>query len=231
MCGHCRTIVAGAFVVGGIIGFLTSNLLLNKKYKAAYEEEAERTREAGKRIIKGLKERLEKSEEVYSGTDFDGDIEEYRQHAEMYISSDKAEELAEALEKASDDGDLKLESSLTAQFSEAETEKIPEGKSEEANPEFIPKDIFDCTWPEPYHKGHFWYIKDSNIWMQIDGAKRLPMKEAEAVDILEATMVRELYKKAGAMRKPQKTFYIHYPTDRFICQVDLWQSEPVDSTE
>lgn len=218
MCGHCRTIVAGAFVVGGIVGFLASNVLLNKKYKTAYEEEAERTREAGKRIIKGLKERLEKSEEVYSGTDFDGDIEEYRQHAEMYISSDKAEELAEALEKASDDGDLKLES-----------EKIPEGKSEEANWEFISKDIFDCTWPEPYYRGHLWYIKDSNIWIEKENDQL--MKEADAIEYLGADIVRELYKKAGAMRKPQKSFYIHYPTDRFICQVDLWQSEPVDSTE
>lgn len=205
MCGHCRTIVAGAFVVGGLVGFLASNLLLNKKYKAIYEAESEKTVEAGKRVVKGLKEKLAK----YEATE-----EEYRQMVEEYISDEEAHD---------PQPDFLLK---------AEPEKIPEGKSEEAKstldkpvpPRFITEEEFDCDWPELWNKGYIYYSKDRNQWFQLEGDA--PMNEGDVVDILSAPIVKELYKKAGAMRKEKRSFFVYCGDEHTLWSIDIWRSSP-----
>lgn len=198
MCGHCRTIVAGAFVVGGLVGFLASNVLLNKKYKAIYEAESEKTVEAGKRVVKGLKEKLAK----YEATE-----EEYRQKTEEYIS------------------EVNVEVEAEVEVAETESEKIPEGKSGEATrpkAEFIKKGEFEDEWPENWHKGCLTYIRDANVWLE----KGEIVNEAGVIQDLGSDILRELYKTAGTMRKPRRTLYVQNWGDMSVWQVDLYQSDP-----
>lgn len=64
MCGNCRAIMAGTFVIGTVVGAVASHIFMRNKLQAAFDEQLESSRAAAKRVIKNLRDKLKESEKV-----------------------------------------------------------------------------------------------------------------------------------------------------------------------
>lgn len=64
MCGNCRAIMAGTFVIGTVVGAVASHIFMKNKLQAAFDEQLESSRAAAKRVIKNLRDKLKESEKV-----------------------------------------------------------------------------------------------------------------------------------------------------------------------
>lgn len=181
MCGHCRAIVLGAFVVGALAGALTGSLVLDKKYKEAYAREVEASRSAAKRVIKSLRDKLEQKSRV--------DISE-----ENEKEMDKAAEL-EGQQAFDDYLEHVRKNYINDEFaqkargetSETKSEKIPEGKNEKP----ISRNV---AYPEDEDVIDYRYIPSMNKWYSGDGD---PLEEKTVADILSEEGLRDAYQSAA----------------------------------
>lgn len=181
MCGHCRAIVLGAFVVGALAGALTGSLVLDKKYKEAYAREVEASRSAAKRVIKSLRDKLE-------------------QKSRVVVSEEATKEMDEAAElegqQAFDDYlDYVRKNYIDDEFAqkahgetpETNSAKIPEGKIEGP----ISKNV---AYPEDEDTIDYRYIPSMNKWFNGDGD---PRSEGQVRDILTEEGLRDAYQSAA----------------------------------
>lgn len=186
MCGHCRAIVLGAFVVGALAGALTGSLVLDKKYKEAYAREVEASRSAAKRVIKSLRNKLEEKSRV--------------------VVSEEAEKEMDEVAKL--EGQESFESYL-----DIVKENYLEGKTEMKSENF-PEGFFECktreeisggpilaqplsrnvAYPEDEDTIDFRYILSMNKWFNGDGD---PLEEKAVADILSGEGLRDAYQSAA----------------------------------
>lgn len=110
MCGNCRAIMAGTFVIGTVVGAVASHIFMKNKLQAAFDEQLESSRAAAKRVIKNLRDKLKELEKVTVEEETDTQIDG-QETFEGYL------EMVDELY-----GDEKPKT---------ESEKIPEGKNED----------------------------------------------------------------------------------------------------
>lgn len=187
MCGHCRAIVLGAFVVGALAGALTGSLMLDKKYKEAYAREVEAARAAAKRVIKGLRVKLEDKTTYH------------------LVMDEKAKEELDAEEEL--EGQESFESYL-----DKVKENYLEGKTETKSENF-PEGFFECetreeisggpiqaqplmkrvSWPQDEDTIDYRYVPSMNKWFNGDGD---PRSEGQVRDILSEEGLKAAYEAA-----------------------------------
>lgn len=199
MCGHCRTLVAGAFIVGGLIGCVASSFIFNAKYRKWYEEEVESTRAAGRRVVKNLKERLAKYERDYP---YDEEVEEETDE-ELY--SRKIEEYSR-------------EENL-----ETKSAKIPEGKIEEQTCLVGDKEVVRLSDLPQTKNRYLDFCKDTSTWTDGDGNL---MVEDVVLELLGISVVKGVYEYASHfVQSEMETMHAFDQKSKILWHIDIYPFE------
>lgn len=186
MCGHCRAIVLGAFVVGALAGALTGSLVLDKKYKEAYAREVEASRSAAKRVIKSLRDKLE-------------------QKSRVVVSEEAEREMDEAAELEGQQAFDDYLEHVRKNYIDDEFARIARGEKLETKSENFPEGFFECetreenpimkrvSWPQDEDTIDYRYVPSMNKWFNGDGD---PRSEGQVRDILSEEGLKAAYEAA-----------------------------------
>lgn len=186
MCGHCRAIVLGAFVVGALAGALTGSLVLDKKYKEAYAREVEASRSAAKRVIKSLRDKLEEKSRVVVSEEDEKEMDEAAELEGQQAFDDYLEHVRKNY--INDEFAQKAH----GETSKTDSEKIPEGKNETP----IVKGV---EWPDDPEVIDYRYVPSMNKWFNGDGDAR---SEEQVRNILGDGRLKAFYEFIPKNFKP-----------------------------